>query len=546
MGKRKKRRNLLSKTLTALICSIFTVMGTATLGKAAEKIEFDYPPFGEFEISVEDLEIFAEGRITSNFAFYANRVPKERLVQLRELMRSRFRLSPVLVSQFTYSVLGEKVIERLGDLLLTKNRQSGFYALRSALILSTTEPEGVSVISIIRRYPSKSIRINIQEAQTLIGNLAELLKKRDILIAEIKQLVDIEATQENIDFSQKPDLRKPGKFPVAKEQTKTLTDAKRQRTFDSDLYFPQSTPPFPLVVISHGVAEDKQTFAYLAKHLASYGFAVAVLEHPGSDAEKIQEYISEGGESPKAEELINRPLDVKFLLDNLESDASLQSKINFQQIGAVGHSYGGYTTLTLAGAKIDFEQVRKLCRPNKLLNPSAFLQCRADELKNENNLPNIQDSRIKAVIALNPLSSVILGQKNLGDIQVPVMMVGGSQDIITPTVPEQIRPYTWLKTPNKYLTIIENGTHFSVSESVNSSVQVVPVPPALIGPNPAIAQTYIKALSVAFFQTHLANQQQSKIYLSPGYAKSISQEPLNLYLLPSFTVEQFQKIYEGN
>lgn len=546
MGKLKKHRNLLSNTFAAFICSMITLMGTATSGKAAEKIEFDYPPFGEFEISVEDLEIFAEGRITSNFAFYANRVPKERLVQLRELMRSRFRLSPVLVSQFTYSVLGENVVRRLGDLLLTKDRKSGFYALRSALILSTTEPEGVSIISIIRRYPSKSIRINIQEAQTLIGNLAELLKKRDILIAEIKQLVDVEATQENIDFSQKPDLRKPGTFIVTKEQTKTLTDAKRQRTFDFDLYFPQSTPPFPLVVISHGVAEDKQTFAYLAKHLASYGFAVAVLEHPGSDAKKIQEYISKGGESPKAEELINRPLDVKFLLDNLESDTSLHSKINFQQIGAVGHSYGGYTTLTLAGAKIDFEQVRKLCRPNKLLNPSAFLQCRADELENKNNLPNIQDPRIKAVIALNPLSSVILGEKNLGDIQVPVMMVGGSQDIITPTVPEQIRPYTWLKTPNKYLTIIENGTHFSVSESVNSSVQVVPVPPALIGANPAIAQTYIKALSVAFFQTHLANQQQSKIYLSPGYAKSISQEPLNLYLLPSFTVEQFQKTYEGN
>jgi predicted dienelactone hydrolase len=553
MWKPKKRRNLLLTTLAAFTCGMITVMGTATSSKAAQKIEFDYPPFGEFDISVEDLDIFArEGRITNNFAFYANRVPKERLAQLRELMRSHFQLSPVLVSQFTYSVLGAKIVRRLGDLLLTETGNNGFYALRSALILSATDPEGVNIVNIIRRYPSDSIRINIEETQAVIGSLAELLKKRDILITEIKKLADAEASQESVDFSQQPDLRKLGTFSVTKEQTRTLTDEKRQRSFDYDLYFPQSTgssnlkSPFPLIVISHGVAEDKETFAYLAQHLTSYGFAVAILEHPGSDAKKIQQYISGLGESPKAEELINRPLDVKFLLDNLESDAGLQTKINFQQIGAVGHSYGGYTTLTLAGATIDFEQVRKVCNPNKLLNPSSFLQCRADELLDKNNLPNIQDPRIKAVIALNPLSSVILGQKGLSKIQVPVMMVGGSQDIITPTVPEQIRPYTWLKTPNKYLTIIENGTHFSVSEKVNSREQIVPVPPTLIGPNPAIAQTYIKALSVAFFQTHLANQQQYKIYLSPGYGKSISQEPLNLYLLPSFTVEQFKKIYEGS
>ncbi|AFZ02409.1 alpha/beta hydrolase [Calothrix sp. PCC 6303] len=553
MPKPKKRHNSLLTTLAAVICGMMAVMGTTSCAKAAQKIEFDYPPFGEFDISVEDLDIFArEGRITNNFAFYANRVPKERLAQLRELLRSRFKLSPVLVSQFTYSVIGEKIVRRLGDLLLTQSGNNGFYALRSSLILSATDSEGVNVINIIRRYPSDTIRINIEETQNLIGNLAELLKTRDLLISEIKQQANTEASQENTDFSQQTDLRKLGKFSVTKEKTRPLIDEKRQRSFDYDLYFPESngssnpTAPFPLVVISHGVAEDKETFAYLAQHLASYGIATAILEHPGSDAKKIQEYISGLGESPKAEELINRPLDVKFLLDNLESDPTLARKINFQQIGAAGHSYGGYTTLTLAGATIDFEQVRKVCNPNKLLNPSAFLQCRADELQSKNNLPNIQDPRIKAIIVLNPLSSVILGQKGLAQIKVPVMILGGSQDIITPAVAEQIRPYTWLETTSKYLTMIENGTHFSVSEKVNSSEQVVPVPSTLIGPNPAIAQTYVKALSVAFFQTHLANQSEYKMYLSPGYGKFISQEPLNLYLLPSFTAERFKNIYEGS
>ncbi|MEH1835006.1 MAG: hypothetical protein V7L29_23845 [Nostoc sp.] len=44
--------------------------------------------------------------------------------------------------------------------------------------------------------------------------------------------------------------------------------------------------PFPWLYISHGVASDCSTFVYLVEHLASYGFAVAVLECPGSNAER--------------------------------------------------------------------------------------------------------------------------------------------------------------------------------------------------------------------------------------------------------------------
>jgi predicted dienelactone hydrolase len=213
--------------------------------------------------------------------------------------------------------------------------------------------------------------------------------------------------------------------------------------------------------------------------------------------------------------------------------------------GVIGHSYGGYTALTLAGGNFDITGIRRNCNPNKSLNLSVFLQCRANELlQSKVKIPTLQDSRIKAVMAMNPLSSVVLGKQGLSKIQVPVMLMGGSQDIITPAIPEQVNPFIWLQTENKYLAMIDNATHFSTAEKLDSSKGVLPVPKELIGPDPAIAQTYVKSLSVAFFQTHLLNQQQYQPYLSAAYSQYISQKPLDLSFVQSLTTAELQKMIE--
>ncbi|MBW4503965.1 MAG: alpha/beta hydrolase [Scytonema hyalinum WJT4-NPBG1] len=550
------RKSWLQTLLSAFTFGILSSITTTTPVLGAEGIEFFYAPFGEFSISTASLEVFAkEGKITKEFSFYANRVPPQQLAQLRNFLQTRFNVTPTLVSQFTYSAIGENLLKRLGELLLTEARQSGFFALRSALILAAADSEGLTVVNVLRRYPSPTVRLNLSETQGIIGSLSELLQKRDAVVVVLKQIAETEAAnQASTDFSKQPDLRRAGSFRFSK-QTLTLNDNSRSRRFEADLYLPQTAtktqntqkPPFPVIVISHGVAEDRETFAYVAQHLASYGFAVAVLEHPGSDAKKFEQYFAGLAGPPQATELINRPLDVTFLLDELqrlsETNSTFKGQLNLQQVGAIGHSLGGYTVLTSAGATINFEQIRKDCYPNRSLNLSVFLQCRAGDLQAD-NYP-LQDQRIKAVMALNPLGSTILGQEGFRQIQVPAMLVGASQDIFTPAVPEQIRPFTWLQTQNKYLVLIENGTHFSTVDKINPNRAVLPVPPSLIGPDPAIAHSYVNALSLVFFQTHLIDQQQYRPYLSASYAKFISQAPLNLSLVQSFTAEQFAQIFNG-
>lgn len=548
----------MKKFLRYLGLGLLSTFLTATPGLGAERLSFYYPPFGEFSLSVDSLETFAKvGKIDQDFSFYASRATPQQLAQLRDLLQQRFNVTPTLVSQVTYSPIGEQVMQQLGEFLLTESRQNGFYAIRASLILAATDREGLTVVNLLRKFPSNTIRVNFTEGLRIVDDLSQLLKRRDEVVASLQKEAIAQAANSTVDFSQQPDLRSPGKFRWQKKSLE-LNDFSRSRRLPVDIYLPEAdsqstkelaSPPFPLIVISHGIASDRSSFVYLAEHLASYGFAVAVLEHPGSNAERFQLYFAGLAGAPDPAEFINRPLDIKYLLDELQrlekSDPTLQGKLNFQQVGAIGQSFGGYTVLALAGANINFQQLRQNCnRNNSSFNLSLLLQCEANKLPRRNY--NLKDDRIKAIIAINPINSLVLGEGGLSQIKSPVMLVAGSQDIFAPPVFEQIRPFTWLSDSNKYLALIENATHFSAIGETTSQNNVLPVPPALLGPDRAPVYSYLNALSVAFLETHLLNRPEYRSYLQPSYATFISKEPLNLSILQSLSADQFNQIWNGS
>ncbi|MEH1868978.1 MAG: alpha/beta hydrolase [Nostoc sp.] len=550
----------MKKFLRYLGLGLLSTFLTSTPGLAAERISFFYPPFGEFSLSVDSLETFAKvGKIDQDFSFYASRATPQQLAQLRDLLQQRFNITPTLVSQVTYSPIGEEVVQQLGKLLLTESRQNGFYAIRASLILAAADREGLTVVNLLRKFPSNTMRVNFTEGLRIVDDLSQLLKKKDEVVASLQKEAIAQAANSTVDFSKQADLRSPGKFRWQKKSLE-LNDISRSRRLPVDIYLPTTqnseptdqnspSPPFPLIVISHGLASDRSTFVYLAEHLASYGFAVAVLEHPGSNAKRFQQYFAGLASPPEPEEFINRPLDIKYLLDELQrlekSDPTLHGKLNFQQVGAIGQSFGGYTVLTLAGATINFEQLRQDCNPNySSFNLSLLLQCEATKLPQKNY--QLKDDRIKAIMAINPIDSLVLGESGISQIKMPVMLVAGSQDIFAPPVFEQIRPFTWLSDPNKYLALIENATHFSAIAEPTPENDILPVPPALLGPDRDAVFSYLNALSVAFMETHLLNRPEYRSYLQPSYATFISKEPLNLSILQSLSVAQFNQIWSAS
>ena len=543
IGRLVNRSTWLKATLGGVCLGLMPAL-TALPAAGAERVVLSYGIL-ERSIPISSLETYARtGEIDEELAWYAQHATPQQLNQLRQGLLTPIPLSAIEVSQFLYTSIGERLLDRLGEVIQTDSRQSGFYAIRAALILAAADADGFTPLNVLRKFPSNRLEINLARSLEIANGLESLVNQSDRAFALINQQSASEATP----FTPLPgtDLRQQGAV-TWERQTITLDDRSRDRTFPVDIYLPQSPQPHPVVIISHGLGSDRTSFIYLAQHLASHGFVVAVPEHPGSSSSQLQALLNgRAAEVTSPREFIDRPLDIKFLLDELtrlsQSNPAFQGRLNLQQIGVVGQSYGGYTALALAGAPIRFQQLQTNCRNlNDSLNVSLLLQCLALQLPDRQY--DLSDSRIKAVIAINPVDSSIMGPESLNQIKIPVMLVAGSADTVAPALPEQIQPFTWLGAIDRYLVLINGATHFStIQESPNA---VVPVPDQVIGPSPVLARRYIAALSLAFFQTYAANQTRYRPYLSAAYTRTISQQPLELSLVRSLSAEQLAQAIGG-
>lgn len=528
----------------------FWLLPTAEITSPALAAERVYASYGALErsIPVTALETYAKsGKINNELAVYAKYVNSQQLAQLRRVLLARADLSPVAISQFLYTPIGERLLERLGEVIQTEKRQSGFYAIRAALILAAADPEGLTLLNVMHKFPTGAIRINLRRGSQLTEQLQRLVNRTKQASNIVSQQAIAEAAPSQVNFSRLPDLRRQGRYTWQK-LTLTLNDFRRARILFTDVYLPVTRTRAPVIVISHGLGSEPASFEYLATHLASYGFAVAVPQHPGSDAQQLRSLLAgRANEVAEPNEFINRPLDVKYLLDELQRldklNPAFQGRMNLQRVGVIGQSLGGYTALALAGASLNFEQLQKDCQAlNNSWNVSLLLQCRALELPRIQY--NLRDVRIKAAIAINPIDSSIFGKAGLSQIQVPVMIVSSSADTFAPALSEQIIPFTWLN-PGKYLVLIQNATHFSTIGETNPATDPLVIPDQIIGPRPELARRYMDALSVAFLQTYIVGTLKYSSYLSASYAKAISQAPLNLSLVQSLPTRQLAPILNG-
>jgi len=552
----KPRSNWIQKSLTLIGWSLIPAALLTRPALSAERLYLSYGVL-ERSISVAALETYAKtGKLDNDLSVYAQYADAQRLAALQKALVIRADVTPIAVSQFLYTPQGEILLRRLGQVIQPESRDTGFYAIRAALILASSDPQGLTPLNVFRKFPTRGLRIDLQTALQIAGDLEQVITRTNQATATLAQLAQLEALATPITSpTSLPDLASRGSISWQKETIRMVyrtrsfvTALGSDRVFPVDVYLPQvrtsrQTRKIPVVVISHGLGSDRTTFRYLAEHLASHGFAVAVPEHPGSNAQQFQALISGTvSEVAAPSEFVDRPLDIKYLLDDLTRRAQSDprySRLNLEQVGVLGQSFGGYTVLALAGAAINFEQLQKDCGVQALdstLNLSVLLQCRANALPRLSY--NLQDPRVKAIIAINPVDSAVLGQAGFEQISIPTMLVAGSADTVAPALPEQIQPFTWLKTPDRYLVLMDRGTHFSTLEETNDSV---PLPPEVVGPTPVVARRYINALSLAFFQTYIANQPSYRSYLSASYAQRISQDPLRLSLVRSLNADQLTK-----
>jgi predicted dienelactone hydrolase len=552
---------LMSRSTRRWRLGLIGAIGAIALGApqspAAEQISATYGPI-KVSIQIKDLETYARtGQLSSELSTYASLVTPQQLADIRESLQQRVAVNPILIRQLAKSRTGEIIFKRLGLIVQTGGGANGAIGIQTALLQAVDSKDGLTALNLLRQFPDMELRLDVDLGIKIATEANRLFAQTGRMVALIDRLAMGPATT-----PPKPDPKAPPSLPPVpsplsqeamapgpykwQQQKLNLVDANRSRSVPTDLYLPLKLPPAlqaaPVVVISHGVASDRSTFAYLAQHLASHGFVVAVPEHIGSNALKFKQFFDGVGQPPEPREALDRPQDVTFLLDELtrlnRQDPQLKGRMNPQQAAIIGQSFGGYTALALAGATLNFDTLNQACTKGEpsteILNLSLLLQCRLQELEPRNY--NLQDSRIKATIAINPFASKVFGRTGLSKVTTPTLIIASGQDIVAPAADEQFYPFTWLTIPQRYLVLFNKGTHFSTLQEPKESV--LPVPTGAAGPDPKLAQSYTNVLSLAFLKTHLTQQ--------PNYATLLTAQSVQALSKPTMPVTLLRQLSAGD
>ena len=195
-----------------------------------------------------------------------------------------------------------------------------------------------------------------------------------------------------------------------------------------------SPKKYPLIMVSHGANGNTMQMAWLGYYLAAHGYVVAAVEHSGTPAEE------RNFASPTISEscIWELPRDISAVLSQIETDAFLGKNIDTSRIGVAGFSLGGAVALWTAGAVLNLQALSKdTFIPEELranIDKMRVLQ-NTDPMmvaSKKHAEDSFKDKRIKAVFVLAPAIARGFPAATLGKITVPVRIVVGDADLVTP------------------------------------------------------------------------------------------------------------------
>ena len=291
---------------------------------------------------------------------------------------------------------------------------------------------------------------------------------------------------------------------------KEWKDEKRDRDVPVMIYAPKDAKgPFPVIVFSHGLGGSRESYVYLGRHWASHGYVCVHLQHAGSDAAVWRDSKEPVADLKKAianvANAVNRPLDVRFALDQLEKmnkdDETFKGRLDLDHVGMAGHSFGAWTTLAAIG--------------------EVFITPLGREV-------SLADPRIKAAVALSPSPPRNKDQydKALGGIQVPCLHMTGTLDdspIGEATAADKRVPFDHIKLADQYLVVFEGGDHMIFSDAKGNRAfgKITGDQPGMHGDRGKDAhfEELIRSTSTAFWDAYLKDDAKARAWLKEGACK---------------------------
>jgi predicted dienelactone hydrolase len=175
--------------------------------------------------------------------------------------------------------------------------------------------------------------------------------------------------------------------------------------------------PAPLMVFSHGHQGFPEQSFFFAEYFASHGWVVAAPTHTGNTLLDLR---------PRAPMQFEwRAQDLSATIDALvglpEGDP-LAGLVRGEQVVVAGHSYGGYTTLSIGGAGYDTASIEANC--SILDDPACGYVQEA--------LPRYEegffDPRVALIVPMAPGNNDAFGAAGLAEVGLPTLLLTGLLD----------------------------------------------------------------------------------------------------------------------
>ena len=192
---------------------------------------------------------------------------------------------------------------------------------------------------------------------------------------------------------------------------------------------PACASPRPVVVFSHGLGGIRWQSPFIVEHLATHGFVVVAVDHPGST-------LFDSDFRAIAEVAVRRPADVAAAFDGAAEayGACVDPTAGY---AGMGHSFGGYTAFAAGGAVVN--------------DPTA------------GGAPiQLGDARVWAVVALAPWDGAGAITDGNAAITSPTLVLTGREDITTPL--SLVRGlWTHVEVEPRRFAIFDEAGHYSFS-----------------------------------------------------------------------------------
>ncbi|WP_216902284.1 alpha/beta fold hydrolase [Synechococcus sp. CCY 9618] len=448
-----KRVSLLR--LPALLLGVGSLL-VATPARALEQIQLRLPLL-ETTFTIKLKELRNQGALLSGTSDLAQLDQATDGQIGRKLVKAFQTPLPLPIRAFAEQSAGSPLVSQvlllLSALVVVEGVPQPIDSRELATSLSATQEKGhLTLLEVLEALPGKSASVDLQQVIFAIDRITRQQRQGNGLLASLP------AAGIN------PALLQAGPLAV-KRQELAISVQHRPKPLQVVTIQPESGANGRLVVISHGLWDDPESFEGWGRHLAGHGYTVLLPRHPGSDRSQQQAMLSGKTPPPSPEDLRLRPMDVTSVIDAAAAGTlQLPAGLRTEQVVAMGQSYGATTVLQLAGARPSATLLKRFCSDamNPSRNVSWVLQC---SFLSSADQAGLADPRVKAVVAVSPPMSLLFDQGSAQGMNARVLLVSGSRDWVVPSGPEALRPMAGEARSvggGHRLVLARDGDHFNL------------------------------------------------------------------------------------